>query len=127
MCSLAPICLTVSPSAIRAQTSCFSSGVRTLRLAMPEQPLAGGSEGPIGHKAWPQPLALLHREPRGLANGGPQGHDARPVMAHGNRGLGINTLCHKHAGSREKRGSRGAEVPFLLARVVAPASGRGDG
>jgi hypothetical protein len=30
-------------SAIRAQTSCFSSGVSALRLAMPEQPTAGGS------------------------------------------------------------------------------------
>ena len=47
-------------------------------------------------------------------------------MAQGDRGLGINTLCHKHTGSREERGSRGAEVPVLNACVVAPASGRGD-
>src|SRR5829696_2574018 len=127
MCSLAPICLMVSPSAIRAQTSCFSSAVRTLRLAMPEQPTAGGSEGPITHKARTRPLALFHAEPRGLADGGPQRHGGGPFMAHGDRCLGVGTLFHKHAGSREKRGSRGAKVPVLLACVEAPACGRGDG
>ena len=48
-------------------------------------------------------------------------------MAHGDRGPGVGTLFHEDAGSREKRGSRGAEAPVLNACVVAPASGRGDG